>query len=116
MKKTNKPDLDEDGFKNVSYEDLNTMRRLRIRFMKHGDRLAMLIEQNCWSLPVFQSISAMSQIMHDEDAATLGLLQGIGIRRMISGPSLALKQGMSLGISNIRSKWCLASMILLYGP
>ena len=94
---------------NWNIEDGDNAKNLCGIFRRYIDHLVMQIELDWWNLPLFQSTSAMEQVMKDQDAAILDLSLGISIQRLIVNPSKARELGATLEMSRNKIKTILAS-------
>ena len=87
-------------------KDKRSLEELVEVFEQYTERLKTLLELAWWPLPFFQSMGGIGLMEVDNDAKEVGLLEGIGMRKLILDPSSALpgKSGKNMEISRVRFK------------
>lgn len=69
--------------------DKRAMEKLVVEFEHYTERLGSLVELAFWPLPLARSLSAITPLESDSDAANTGLSRGISIRKLVLEPSLS---------------------------
>ncbi|KAF4332072.1 kinase-like (PK-like) [Fusarium beomiforme] len=90
--------------------DKTSTEKLVSEFEVWAQRTQTLLEAVWWPLSCFQSLGRLQKLEEDEDAKTVGLLRGIGVRKLLV-TSPALMHSQSKAIETIAKDFCSSSQI-----
>jgi hypothetical protein len=66
--------------------DKRSTEKLVVEFEEWTDRMKALLEVVWWPLPYFETVAKMQKLEEDVDAKNIGLLHGIGLRKLLAAP------------------------------
>ena len=64
--------------------DKKSAEKLVVEFEGWTDRVRSLLDLAWWPLPFFSTVSQMEKLEKDEDAGQIGMLEGIGMRKLLA--------------------------------
>jgi hypothetical protein len=68
--------------------DKKSAEKLVLEFEGWTERVKSLLELAWWPLPFFSTAAQMEKLERDADAGQIGILEGIGMRKLLASPSL----------------------------
>ncbi|PQE33835.1 Serine threonine kinase protein [Rutstroemia sp. NJR-2017a WRK4] len=86
--------------------DKKSAERLVTEFETWTERVKSLLETAWWPLPFFSTVSQMEKLEEDKDAGQIGILEGIGMRKLLAPGSsqISVETAKSLKISRLQFK------------
>ncbi|KAF9776677.1 hypothetical protein IL306_005119, partial [Fusarium sp. DS 682] len=90
--------------------DKTSTEKLVSEFELWTQRTQTLLESVWWPLPFFQTLGRLQKLEEDEDAKTVGLLRGIGVRKLLV-TSPAFMHSQSRAIETISKNFCSSSQV-----
>lgn len=90
--------------------DKTSTENLVSEFEVWAQRTQTLLEAVWWPLSCFQTLGRLQKLEEDEDAKTVGLLRGIGVRKLLVTSS-ALMHSQSKAIETIAKDFCSSSQV-----
>ncbi|KAL2059780.1 hypothetical protein VTL71DRAFT_10164 [Oculimacula yallundae] len=86
--------------------DKRSAEKLVTEFEAWTDRVKSLVDLACWPLPFFATVSQMERLEEDKDAAKIGMLDGIGMRKLLAPGSerMSTEKAKLLKVSSLDFK------------
>lgn len=86
--------------------DKKSAEKLVTEFEAWTERVKSLLELAWWPLPFFSTVSQMEKLEEDKDAGETGILEGIGMRKLLAPGSsqISVETAKSLKISRLEFK------------
>ncbi|KAH7346177.1 hypothetical protein BKA65DRAFT_594740 [Rhexocercosporidium sp. MPI-PUGE-AT-0058] len=86
--------------------DKKSAEKLVIEFEAWTERVKSLLELAWWPLPFFSTVSQMEKLEEDKDAAQIGMLEGIGMRKLLAPGSgqMSTEKAKALKVSSLQFK------------
>ncbi len=86
--------------------DKKSAEKLVTEFEAWTERVKSLLELAWWPLPFFSTVSQMEKLEQDKDAGQVGMLEGIGMRKLLAPGSsqISVETAKSLKISRLDFK------------
>jgi hypothetical protein len=78
--------------------DRKSAEKLVIEFEAWTERVKSLLELAWWPLPFFSTVSQMKKLEEDIDAGQIGMLEGIGMRKLLAPGSGQVSTEMAKGL------------------
>ncbi|KFX98258.1 hypothetical protein V490_02408 [Pseudogymnoascus sp. VKM F-3557] len=84
--------------------DKKSTEKLVTEFEAWTERVKSLLELAWWPLPFFSTVSQMEKLEEDKDASQSGMLEGIGMRKLLAAGSsqISIETAKSLKISRLK--------------
>ncbi|PQE17504.1 HET-s domain protein [Rutstroemia sp. NJR-2017a BBW] len=86
--------------------DKKSAERLVTEFETWTERVKSLLETAWWPLPFFSTVSQIEKLEEDKDAGQIGILEGIGMRKLLAPGSsqISVETAKSLKVSRLQFK------------
>lgn len=82
--------------------DKKSAEKLVTEFEAWTERVKSLLDLAWWPLPFFSTVSQMEKLEEDRDAGQIGMLDGIGMRKLLApGSQISVETAKSLKISRL---------------
>jgi hypothetical protein len=88
--------------------DKKSAEKLVLEFEEWTERVRSLLELVWWPLPFFSTATQMEKLERDPDAGQIGILEGIGMRKLLASPSLASSEAAK-GLKISKLEFCMKS-------
>ncbi|KAG4433090.1 hypothetical protein IFR05_011430 [Cadophora sp. M221] len=86
--------------------DKKSAEKLVVEFEAWTERVKSLLELAWWPLPFFSTVSQMEKLEEDKDAGQIGMLEGIGMRKLLAPGSgqMSTEKAKAFKVSSLEFK------------